>query len=240
MSTKARYLEFTPEWIDWFWEQHTGYPDPDACWLWTGSKHTAGYGLVNLPVVGGGTMTHRLAYWLTYGEDLTGRIVCHRCPTQETKTCDNPKHLYNGTHKENTADRIAYGNRPIPPHMQGEAHGMAKRTQAEVDAIRAEYTGARGEQRRLAKKWNMTQGGIQAILTGKSWKLPGEDRERRLREGMAPAAKLTREQAMWALAEYKRRGGKYGTIAALARELNVSPSAMKKLIHGLTWPDLPR
>jgi hypothetical protein len=233
MSTQSRFLEFTSEWIAEFWQQHVGYPDHDACWLWTGRKHNKGYGFVRLPIFGAQAATHRVAYWLTYGEDLQGRVICHRCPGGENTACDNPHHLYNGTHWDNTQDLVAAGRKPIPPRKAGEAHHAAKVTADMVRAIRTAYTGAYGEQQRLADQYGITQSQVWNILHGKSWSHIGGGLE--LRADRMPASKLTREQVNEIRAEYNRRGGRYGVITALATEFDMSASTIKKIVHGLTW-----
>lgn len=58
-----------------------------GCWLWTGTMHENGYGLVSagIPV-----RAHRAAYVLTKGAIPEGFVIDHLC---ENKRCFNPDHL---------------------------------------------------------------------------------------------------------------------------------------------------
>jgi len=70
------------------------------CWLWTGSKSSAGYGYIN---VGGKTLkAHRVAYELAFGTIPSGLHVDHTC---HTRSCVNPEHLRTVTNKQNQENR---------------------------------------------------------------------------------------------------------------------------------------
>src|ERR1700752_2507589 len=77
--------------------------DPKTnCWLYTGSKDRAGYGLINFNDKT--VRVHRLAYHLYKGFDLDSKeLILHLniCPN---KNCFNIEHLYQGNHSDNRRD----------------------------------------------------------------------------------------------------------------------------------------
>jgi hypothetical protein len=68
------------------------------------------------------------------------------------------------TPKENNADKVAHGTR-----QAGERCGMARLTQTEVAAIRAEYDGSVGSKTRLAQKYGVGRSTICRVLAGRGW-----------------------------------------------------------------------
>jgi hypothetical protein len=74
--------------------------DPDACWVWPGSKNDRGYGNVG-DGSGGGKQTllvHRLVYEALVGSIPEGLTLDHLC---RNPPCVNPLHLEPVTHREN-------------------------------------------------------------------------------------------------------------------------------------------
>lgn len=80
--------------------------DPEGCLVYTGKKHSAGYGYLNYR--GQSYLTHRLAYTLYVGEVPPRIHVLHRCGRGSAGCCD-PRHLYLGTDKDNARDQIEHG-----------------------------------------------------------------------------------------------------------------------------------
>ncbi|RUV07983.1 endodeoxyribonuclease [Mesorhizobium sp. M1A.F.Ca.IN.020.03.2.1] len=68
------------------------------------------------------------------------------------------------TPAENSADSKAHGTR-----IHGDQHPGSKLTAADVAAIRARYTGRRGQQTELAREYGVGQPIIFGIVNGKSW-----------------------------------------------------------------------
>lgn len=110
-----------------FWEKVDKSGD---CWLWTASLTRGGYGQFPLRK-GVIRRAHRIAWQLINGDVPEGMWVLHRC---DTPACVRPVHLFLGTPKDNTADKIAKGR---SNHPQGSARPAAKLSEADVAAIRA-------------------------------------------------------------------------------------------------------
>lgn len=94
-------------------ERRTPLAPADACWIWTGSRHSEGYGIV---MVDGSTrFVHRLAYQLHVGPIHRGYQVDHICHNLAAaagkcaggadcihRACWNPAHLESVTSRENS------------------------------------------------------------------------------------------------------------------------------------------
>lgn len=81
----------------------------DDCWVWKASKDRYGYGHFRYDKI---YTAHRFSYFLHYGELEIGKIICHTC---DVRDCVNPKHLYAGTHKTNSDDKISRGRSRFVP-----------------------------------------------------------------------------------------------------------------------------
>lgn len=79
----------------------------NECWLWLGPKMPNGYGST-VTLLGIFTYPHRHAFFLSRGYyPQKGMCVLHKC---DNRLCCNPKHLWEGTHKDNMRD-MAIKNR---------------------------------------------------------------------------------------------------------------------------------
>lgn len=85
------------------------------CVVFTGAKTKAGYGDVHKVRWGlefKVSTAHRLAWTLAFGPIPKGMLVCHKC---DTRSCINPKHLFLGTHQDNSSDMVSKGRSPTGP-----------------------------------------------------------------------------------------------------------------------------
>jgi hypothetical protein len=79
--------------------------DENGCLVWQGAVNPNGYGSITL-IDKQPWRTHRLAYYLTYGDIPEGLIIGHKC---DVRTCCNPEHLEAITHNENMRQMVERG-----------------------------------------------------------------------------------------------------------------------------------
>jgi hypothetical protein len=92
---------------DRFWSKVDRTGGPDACWLWTAAKRTAGYGVYGI----GSTnlyQAHRLSYEESFGAVPHGLILDHVC---RVRACVNPAHLRPITKGDNQQNQSRYGRK---------------------------------------------------------------------------------------------------------------------------------
>jgi len=128
----------------------------NGCWEWQGKITKCGYGEIthNQKYI----LVHRCSYKEFLGEIEIGRNVCHTC---DNKKCINPNHLWIGTQKDNIQDAKKKKRLSKQP--------MKKFTMEQVVKIRAELQEGMTTTS-LAKKYNVSQGVIWNIKSGKSYK----------------------------------------------------------------------
>lgn len=150
-----------------FFEKHRAkiaFAGPDECWLWTAGADRKGYGKVG--VNRKTHLAHRQAYEAIHGAGTAeGMVVRHRC---DNPPCVNPAHLEVGTHADNIRDRDERGRNRQP---KGSANGLAKLTEADVLAIRAEcVTGSRTHgQQAISERFGVSNQLISNIILRKIW-----------------------------------------------------------------------
>ena len=146
-----------------FWEK---VDRSGECWLWTGARDTAGYGLIG---VGSGKIStaHRVSWRLATGSlPIDGVCVLHRC---DVRHCVNPAHLFLGTHADNMADMAAKG-RGVTPRTVGEAAPGAVVTGMSVIAMRLVYRAGGASYSTLARWFGLSDGNVSNIIRGRTWK----------------------------------------------------------------------
>ena len=111
----------------YFWNR-VDVKGPNECWPWTkATSRTQGrYGQVHFD--GAVRQAHAVAFKLTHG--FYTEYHRHTC---DNGICCNPAHLLDGTHQDNMNDKVERGRQP-----RGETAGVAKLTEVQVIAIRAD------------------------------------------------------------------------------------------------------
>lgn len=130
----------------------TQYDLVGACWVWKGSKISAGYGKIGWK--GKLEYVHRF-YWLLTGRVIPdGMYLCHTPVICHNRACFNPEHLRVDTPSANQLDKHADGT-----------YTQAKLTQEQVRAIRLDTR----THRVIAADYDVAHNTIGDIKTGKRW-----------------------------------------------------------------------
>ena len=128
-----------------------------TCWEWQSSRRPDGYGEFRLYRTT--LRAHRVSWRLFNGPIPRGLCVLHHC---DNRKCVRPSHLFLGTRPDNMADKIRKGR-----DLRGEAHPLAKLTEADVLAIRA----STGTHKETAAQYGVSPSRISYIRTRKHWTL---------------------------------------------------------------------
>jgi hypothetical protein len=154
----------------YFWSKVAVTKSPIECWEWKSTISGGRYGSISM----GGRVksAHRTAYELTFGEIPEGMLVCHRC---DNPRCVNPTHLFIGTPKDNSQDCIAKGRKKTMPGAAnpmygkfGEKHHNSIISDADALEIKRLYLAGGIFQEEIARKYNVTQGFVSGIVTGRT------------------------------------------------------------------------
>lgn len=140
-----------------FWS-HVDKPDADACWNWQLAKDKDGYGVSKFN--GKKIAAHRLSFYFATGK-LSELWILHKC---DNPSCVNPKHLYEGTNRENVRDRTERN-----PYQLGENNNRAKLTADKVRQARLLHQeGCRFSD--LARQFGVVKGVIRAAILRETWR----------------------------------------------------------------------
>jgi hypothetical protein len=111
-----------------FWEKVDRSAGNDSCWPWLAYCKRNGYGTF-FPQRGKCVTAHRYMWLLTYGT-YPGKYVLHTC---DNPRCVNPRHLWEGTQRDNMHDMIAKGrHRPPPGRARTSPEGLEAASMLDV------------------------------------------------------------------------------------------------------------
>jgi DNA-binding XRE family transcriptional regulator len=142
----------TADVVDLFWSW-VDYGESDACWPWTGTKNSHGYG--QFTIKGSKFGSHRIALLIATGDWTERSFVLHGC---HFRACCNPLHLRIGTPLENSRDR-----------MMREEHAPSRHGNALVKqmvALRTARFSTDKSQWDMARLIGVTQGTVSRVERG--------------------------------------------------------------------------
>lgn len=132
-----------------------------GCWIWR-SINGRRYGVLWM-ADGKSEYAHRVSYEIHKGKIPGGMFVCHTC---DTPACVNPDHLYAGTPKDNSDDRIARGRMP---DQRGTKNPRSKLDDEKVVAIMAHANG-KLSQKAVGNMFGVGRKTVSAIWKGEAWR----------------------------------------------------------------------
>ncbi|GEM_PF-1445157 len=123
------------------------------CWEWAGLRFTNGYGRISFR--GKSLKAHRIALFGIDDYD-NPLLACHEC---DNPACVRPDHLFAGSQKDNTRDKMD----------KGRHYGNHRLTEEQVGQILADTR----TYREIAEDYGVSISNIGAIKTGQTWKGAG-------------------------------------------------------------------
>ncbi len=165
LKTRKKNIELTEqenyERIKKYYEKYV--VRKDGCWDWKGTIQHTGYATLNIrPPI----KAHRASWLIHKGEIPKGLIVCHNCPDGDNRRCTNPDHLWLGTHKDNTQDKIKKGRSNTPKGVQLK---ISKLNEDQVRSIRIMLEKGLSCAE-IGRKENVSRKIISRIKNGETWK----------------------------------------------------------------------
>ena len=157
---RGRHSEIHPDEISLhFWSRVAVTANDDKCWEWKLKGNPKGYGIYYFKK--GQWLAHRFAYYLANGRIFRHLLVLHSC---DNPCCCNPKHLRQGTHKDNGIEAGERGLLKV-----GEKCNFATVTEIQVREIKRKLTeGYRPYE--IEQMLNISRQVIYPIKQGKNWK----------------------------------------------------------------------
>lgn len=148
-----------------FWPKVDTSGGSSACWPWTASMSTNGYGQFKV-IAGKSRNAHRIAWCLANDIDVLSlspdTVIRHAC---DTPICCNPAHLAPGTRAENVRDMDDRGRRC---RAFGEDNPNSRLTEDDVKEIRRRASLGH-VQREIASDFGVAQQTISKIAGGIVW-----------------------------------------------------------------------
>jgi hypothetical protein len=169
MTNLCRKMMPRPDFAERYWPKvdkngPTVRPELGPCWLWTGARDKAGYGLIRDSHGRLRRATHialELAGWVI---PFRGLQVLHLC---DNPPCVRPDHLKIGTPQDDADDKVSKGRQA---RLLGERNSQAKIRQQEANEIRGLYAACEISHEALGQRFGVSHTSIWRIIRGEAWK----------------------------------------------------------------------
>jgi hypothetical protein len=136
----------------------------DDCWPWLAGVDGNGYGTFRL--ANGRIGAHRFALGDALGRPVPADLrAIHSC---DNPPCCNPRHLREGTPKDNTGDMLARGRNRYGTR-RGEQSPSARLTAADVAQIRA-LVDAGATRTACARMYGVSLSAVSSVALRKTWR----------------------------------------------------------------------
>lgn len=123
-----------------------------TCWIWQASYNHRGYGYF----FDGdrNQLAHRWAYFYFNKKTYNNMFICHSC---DTPSCVNPKHLFEGTNRDNVMDAVK---------KQRQKRSLSNKKVVEIRKLHSKGV----LQKDLAKMFGVHFGTISHVIRGTTWR----------------------------------------------------------------------
>lgn len=152
-----------------FWRFVDKSAGTEACWPWVGAKTTKGYGHFRQSKTRQMLVASRASYFLEHGVDPSHLQVCHTC---DNPPCVNPKHLFLGTAKDNSDDKIRKG-RYVSSNQGRTTNGRSILSEEDLENVKRRIL-SKETNKSIAADYRVHHSTISAIRRGKTWDRAGE------------------------------------------------------------------
>lgn len=155
--TRPRRRRMTVEELsEWVWRMAFKNTQT-GCWEWMGTVNSWGYGVFK---VAESWLAHRFAAFCVLGH-LPDLLVLHSC---DNPKCINPSHLWLGTNKDNSDDKVRKGRQSF---LAPDKNGSAKLSWSDVAEIRSSGMTTR----QVMDRYGLTQAAAYKVRLCKTWKV---------------------------------------------------------------------
>lgn len=145
-----------------YWARVSVTDDPNECWLWTPATKDTTLGYYGALKGLGRTWLSHQAAWYFARRPRPKLWILHKCGNS---LCCNPNHLYEGTPKQNSADRVLHGT-----SLRGEEVSVSKINNETVVSIKRRIKSQNGKKlNEISRDFGLPYNLVWRIKSGLCW-----------------------------------------------------------------------